>query len=70
MSKPFPECPLYNHLNCKFYRVDKICAIKTDHACLKKKNNSEEKGHKKKRTKDEVSVERLRCNTRGPSGHE
>ena len=44
MSKQFPECPLYNHVNCKEVDNRKICAIvREDKKCLKKlhKNSKE-----------------------------
>ena len=37
MSKKYPECPLYDHSNCK--KIDKpdVCAIvRKDKQCLKK----------------------------------
>jgi len=38
MSKTYPECPLYNHDNCKDLHNPKLCAIvRKDKACLKKK---------------------------------
>jgi hypothetical protein len=37
MSKNHPECPLYNHLNCKEYFNPKLCAFANqDKICLKK----------------------------------
>ena len=37
MSKNRPECPLYNHLNCKEHINPKVCAIvRDDKQCLKK----------------------------------
>jgi len=44
MSKQYPECPLYNHANCKEIDNRKICAIvREDKNCLKKlhKNSKE-----------------------------
>jgi len=36
MSKQYPECPLYNHANCKEIDNQKVCAIvREDKACLK-----------------------------------
>lgn len=45
MSKQYPECPLYNHDNCKEIDNRKICAIaREDKKCLKKLHkNSKEK---------------------------
>jgi hypothetical protein len=38
MSQKYPECPLYNHSNCKDYEHPKLCAIvRADKICLKKK---------------------------------
>lgn len=37
MSKTYPECPLYNHNNCKELHNRKVCAIvREDKICLKK----------------------------------
>jgi len=37
MSKKYPECPLYNHLNCKELDNPGVCAIvREDKRCLKK----------------------------------
>jgi hypothetical protein len=37
MSKQYPECPLYNHLNCREIDNRKVCAIvREDNVCLKK----------------------------------
>ena len=37
MSKKYPECPLYNHSNCKELDIPAICAIvREDKRCLKK----------------------------------
>ena len=41
MSQKYPECPLYNHSNCKDYEHPKLCAIvRKDKVCLKKKQKS------------------------------
>jgi len=45
MSKQHPECPLYNHANCREIDNRKICAIvREDKNCLKKlhKNSKED----------------------------
>jgi len=37
MSKKYPECPLYNHSNCKELDNPGVCAIvREDKKCLKK----------------------------------
>jgi len=37
MSKQHPECPLYNHDNCREFHNPKLCAVvREDKACLKK----------------------------------
>ena len=37
MSKRYPECPLYNHDNCKDLHIPKVCAIlREDKTCLRK----------------------------------
>jgi len=44
MSQKYPECPLYNHSNCKDYEHPKLCAIvRKDKVCLKKKQKSKSK---------------------------
>jgi len=50
MSEKYPECPLYNPLNCKEYYNPKICAfVKKDRICLKKKKpKPKEKKQEKK----------------------
>ena len=48
MSKKHPECPLYNHDNCKEIHNPKLCAIvREDKECLKKKGNAKGKSKKK-----------------------
>jgi len=38
VSKQYPECPLYNHANCKEYENPTVCAIvREDKICIKKK---------------------------------
>ena len=37
MSKKYPECPLYNHNNCKELHNPKLCAlVKENKECIKK----------------------------------
>jgi hypothetical protein len=37
MSKEFPECPLYTHINCRELDNPKLCAfVNKDKKCLKK----------------------------------
>lgn len=44
MSKTYPECPLYNHLNCKNIDNSKVCAIvREDKVCVKKRTERESK---------------------------
>ena len=41
MSKHFPECPLYNHNNCRELHNPKICAVvRKDKVCLRKLQKS------------------------------
>jgi len=41
MSKKYPECPLYNHNNCRELHNPKLCAVvKGDKVCLKKHQKS------------------------------
>lgn len=48
MSKLYPECPLYNHNNCREFHNPKLCAVvKEDKICSRKKGNPKPK-HKKK----------------------
>jgi len=45
MSKKYPECPLYNHANCKELHNRKICAIaREDKICLKKLHKNSKEG--------------------------
>jgi len=40
MSKKYPECPLYNHNNCKHAYSSKVCALtRKDKDCLRKGPN-------------------------------
>jgi hypothetical protein len=56
MSEQYPECPLYNHNNCKEFYNPKLCAIaKRDKTCLKKKGNPKNKP----KAKDGNEVEEL-----------
>jgi hypothetical protein len=44
MSKRYPECPVYNHNNCKEIHNRKVCAIvRKDKKCLKKLHKSAKK---------------------------
>jgi hypothetical protein len=37
MSKQYPECPLYNHNNCRELDNKKVCAlVRKDKVCLRK----------------------------------
>ncbi len=46
MSKQYPECPLYNHMNCKDRDNKKVCAlVRKDRVCLR-----EHQKRKKNRT--------------------
>ena len=48
MSKEHPECPVYNHNNCREMDNPKLCAIvRKDKVCLKKKGNQKSKLKKK-----------------------
>jgi len=48
MSKLYPECPLYNHDNCRDVHNPKLCAIvKEDKVCLRKKGNPKSRSKKK-----------------------
>ena len=41
MSKHFPECPLYNHNNCRELHNSKICAVvRKDKVCFRKLQKS------------------------------
>ena len=45
MSKQYPECPLYNHANCREIDNRKICAIvREDKECLKKLHKNSKEG--------------------------
>jgi hypothetical protein len=41
MSKQFPECPVYNHNNCRDLDNQKLCAfVREDKVCLRKPHKS------------------------------
>ena len=41
MSKQYPECPLYNHDNCREIHNRNVCAlVRKDKECLKKLHKS------------------------------
>ena len=47
MSKQYPECPLYNHVNCREIDNKKVCAIvRKDKKCLRKLHKSARKAKK------------------------
>jgi hypothetical protein len=49
VSKQYPECPLYNHDNCRELHSPKLCAIvRKDKTCLRElpKNVKKVKAHK------------------------
>ena len=44
MSKKYPECPLFNHANCKEIDNSRLCAlVKEDKECLKKQRKQKSK---------------------------
>jgi hypothetical protein len=46
MSKQYPECPLYNHNNCKQLNNTKICAIiRDDNDCLGKRSKNRKRAN-------------------------
>ena len=46
MSEKHPECPLFNHNNCREIHNPKLCAmVKEDKVCLRKKNNKKSKSN-------------------------
>ena len=46
MSKQYPECPLYNHNNCRQFNNPKICAIvKNDNECLRERYKNRKKAN-------------------------
>jgi len=48
MSEQYPECPLYNHVNCREIDNRKVCAIvRKDKNCLRKPRKSPKKNKKK-----------------------
>jgi hypothetical protein len=52
MSKQYPECPLFNHENCKELHNRKVCAIvRKDKACLRNIPKVGKKARKRKETK-------------------
>ena len=58
MSKKYPECPMYNHDNCREFYNPKLCAVvKADKICLRKKGNPKGKSKTKKRNElEELTV--------------
>jgi hypothetical protein len=47
MSKQYPECPLYDHNNCKELHNLKVCAIvREDKKCLRELHKSAKKAKK------------------------
>jgi hypothetical protein len=80
MSEQHPECPLYNHLNCKELHNRKVCAIvRKDKKCFKKLHKSAKKAKKQPATKrlpwteyqDTISyIEGFFCNTFNGGRHE
>lgn len=54
MSEKYPECPLYNPMNCKEYYNPKICAFaRSDKSCTKKKKPEMARHKEGKRAGDE-----------------
>ena len=46
MSKKYPECPLYNHNNCKQLQNPKVCAImRNDNSCLRDRPKNRKKAN-------------------------
>ena len=46
MSKQYPECPLYNHNNCKQLNNTKVCAIiRDDNDCLGKRSKNRKRAN-------------------------
>jgi hypothetical protein len=44
MSKMYPECPVYNHANCREIDNKKVCAIvRKDKKCLRNLQKSRKK---------------------------
>ena len=47
MSKQYPECPLYNHVNCREIDNQKVCAlVREDKTCLRELSKSVKKPKK------------------------
>jgi hypothetical protein len=47
MSKQYPECPLYNHNNCKQFHNPKVCAIiRDDKCCLRDRPKNRKKANR------------------------
>jgi len=59
MSKQYPECPLYNHENCKELHNRKVCAIvRKDKVCLRNIPKAGKKTQKRKETKESAKREK------------
>jgi len=53
MSKQYPECPLFNHENCKELHNRKVCAIvRKDKVCLRNIPKAGKKARKRKGTEE------------------
>ena len=53
MSKQYPECPLFNHENCKEYYNRKVCAVvRKDRICLRDIPKLGKKAGNRKESKD------------------
>ncbi len=63
MSEKYPECPLYNPLNCKEYYNPKVCAfVRKDKTCLRKRKSKAKPKAKPKAEKID-SYEKIQVGT-------
>ena len=59
MSKHHPECPQYNHDNCKELHNQKVCAIvRKDKTCLKEFSKTRNKAQNKNQSIKKQQKER------------
>ena len=70
MSEHFPECPAYNHNNCRDLHNPKICAvIREDKACLRKHQKSRKTHEKFKETVERIKDQKPKLEAFLDKGH-
>ena len=70
MSEHFPECPAYNHYNCRDLHNPKICAVvREDKACLRKHQKSRKTHEKFKETVERIKDQKPKLEAFLDKGH-